>query len=179
MAKTKMTLRYAKIVSKGLIEALSPYCVRIEEAGSIRREKAMIGDIELVAIPKPHRDMLGFEVGLDVDHELNYVDWSKFGKITLDGNKQKKIVLTDGTNVDLFIVTPPAQWGVIFMLRTGSAEFSHRMVTTKQHGGLMPSNLRSHEGAIRKGDTIIETPEEQDLFKILGVDYIEPKLRVK
>jgi DNA polymerase/3'-5' exonuclease PolX len=57
-----------------IVEALRPYCERIEIAGSLRREKPMVGDIEIVAIPRRPVDLFGepvsmFVLGADgVDH---------------------------------------------------------------------------------------------------------------
>ena len=111
------------------------------------------------------------------------MDWFELGILTKNGNKYKQVELKDGINLDLFIVTPPAQWGVQFMIRTGSAEFSHRFVTIKHQGGLLPSYLRVKDGAIwhiGKGvSRMIETPEEADVFKVLGINYIEPEKRIE
>lgn len=50
-----MNLDYAKQIAEALIEELRPYCERISIAGSIRRGKQEVKDIEIVAVPKPNR----------------------------------------------------------------------------------------------------------------------------
>ena len=100
------------------------------------------------------------------------------GKLALNGHKQKKIILPGDVQIDLFIVTPPAQWGVIFLLRTGSDKFSHRFVTHKSFGGCMPAAYRMQDGAIWCGNRMIETPDERDLFKLFNMRYIPPVERV-
>ena len=47
-----MPLAFATTLAKKLVDELAPYCQRIEIAGSVRRQSAEVGDIELVAIPK-------------------------------------------------------------------------------------------------------------------------------
>lgn len=173
--KTKLPIIQAATLAQDIAMRLLPYCERLEIAGSIRRGKAEIGDIELIAIPKYSEvDLFG---NLSDNHELDLLDWSKFGRYVIGAHKYKQIDLPEGITLDLFIVTPPAQWGVQFMIRTGSAEFSHKMVTPRSQGGFMPSNYRVKDGAIWSHNHIIETPEEIDVFNLYGMSYIEPKAR--
>lgn len=39
-------------IAEGLVCEFGPYCERVEIAGSIRRGKAEVGDIEIVAVPR-------------------------------------------------------------------------------------------------------------------------------
>ena len=57
--KIKRTLAEAQEVADALIAELSRYCERIEIAGSLRRGKAEVGDLELVAVPKWELDFFG------------------------------------------------------------------------------------------------------------------------
>lgn len=95
-----------------------------------------------------------------------------------------------GIMVDLFMPTPET-WGAIATIRTGSAEFSQRLVTSwvkKSRGGHV------HKGRIHLpwqiGEPVaartssnvplgpaLDTPEERDFFAALGVDWVEPENR--
>ena len=175
MSKQKIPLETAKEIAERVIEKLAPLCERIEIAGSIRRQKEEVGDIEIVAIPRPVSDLFGNPT---TDHMLDLFDYSTIGRLEMGGHKYKKIVLTEGPQLDLFIVTPPAQWGVLFLIRTGPAEYSHTIVTTKMHGGLLPSHMHVKDGAIWINDLIpLETPEEADVYNLLGIPYVEPEAR--
>ena len=57
-----MELQKAYKIAQQLVHVLKPHCARIEIAGSIRRMKAQVGDIEIVCIPKPYETGL-FESG--------------------------------------------------------------------------------------------------------------------
>lgn len=46
-----MQLAQAKTIAEGLVEAFKPYCRRVQIAGSIRRERPEVKDIEIVAVP--------------------------------------------------------------------------------------------------------------------------------
>jgi len=172
--KQRIPLIQAEHLANQIVERLRPYCTRIEIAGSIRRGKPEIGDIEIVAQPQFVRDMFG---NPSDDHELNFSDWSEFGYIVKNGPKYKQIVLNEGINLDLFIVTPPAQWGVMFLIRTGPAEYSHKFVSSKLIGGMLPSYMKVKDGAIWSHDRIIETPEEIDVYNLIGKKYVTPELR--
>jgi len=171
--KHKIPLEEASPIISRLIGDLLPHCIKLAVAGSARRRKPEIGDIELVALPAPALDMFGLENG----NQLETLDWSTFGSVIKNGPKYKQIALPEGLNLDLFIVTPPAQWGVQFLIRTGPAEFSHKLVTSRMYGGLLPSYLKVKDGAIWSRNHIIPTPEEQDVFDLLGIPYIEPENR--
>lgn len=45
-------LAHAQTIARELISLLNPFCDRIGVAGSVRRKKSIVKDIELVIIPK-------------------------------------------------------------------------------------------------------------------------------
>lgn len=169
--KTKFPLPEAERIARGMAGSLSPFCVRVEVAGSIRRKAAEVGDIEIVCIPKYEKDMFGDETNVS---RLEGIDWSIYGTVIANGPRMKKIFLRQGIQLDLFIVMPPAQFGYIFLLRTGPADYSHRIVTPRNKRGLLPSHLVCDEGAIWSHGDICPTPEESDVFRLLSLPYVEP-----
>jgi DNA polymerase/3'-5' exonuclease PolX len=160
-----MELERARAIAEKLVEKLSPYCERIEIAGSIRREKAEVGDIEIVAIPNDFADAM----------LLSVLPGASFVK---EGSRYKQIALPEGIDLDLFLVRPPAQWGVIFLLRTGPAEFSHQAVTRKCFfRGLLPSDCVVADGQVWRHGKLIPMPEEEDFLKLLGLPGLAPQER--
>ncbi len=74
---------------------LAPHCERIEIAGSIRRKKPDVGDIEIVAIPKPYNIGL-FESGIATIVK----QWEKVkGELPC---KYTQRILPEGIKLDLF-----------------------------------------------------------------------------
>ena len=169
----KTALETAEIV----VRQLRPMCERIEIAGSLRRKKADVGDIELVCIPRPSADLLGdlyiSDSGIMLALSKMGISWLMIKK---NGQHFKQLIFK-GISIDLFLTTT-AQWGIIFMIRTGSADFSHRMVTPRSQGGLMPSNLRVKDGLLWEDENCLQTPEEEDVFRIFGMNWIEPENRI-
>ena len=96
------------------------------------------------------------------------------------GEKLKRVVFRGQAGelpLDLFAVTPPAQWGVILAIRTGPGAFSTRLVTQRRYGGGMPEGYRVRDGALWDGERLVETPEEADLFAALGLPWLPPERR--
>ncbi|MCC6457844.1 MAG: hypothetical protein IT328_23005 [Caldilineaceae bacterium] len=172
---------YAQVmhVASGLVEQLRPACHRIEIAGSLRRKRPMVGDIEIVAIPRMDVDLFGTPLDTtELDHLLAQcpVDIHKNGK------KYKQFTyfapLGYTYKADLFLQPDPATWGVNFLLRTGSADFSRRMVTSKAYGGLKPNDLEVRDGRVWDDGHALHTPEEIYIFEYWGMTYLEPENRV-
>ena len=171
-----MLYKNALPLAQQLLELLHPECQRIEIAGSVRRQKPDVGDIELVAIPKmvPSGDLFGTPVSA-----LSGYDFTRLGKVLKHGQRYVQIALHQQINLDLFLVLPPATWGVIFTLRTGPDTFSRSCVTPRSKRGLLPSYLQVKDGAVRHASTgeVIPTPEEKDFFRVLEMQWIPPDKR--
>ena len=164
---------------------IQKYCDVIKIAGSLRRKCEMCGDIELVVVPKFRKEtpLFGEPVLLS---ELEGCDLSKLGTILKSGEKYKQIALkTDrGTvNCEIFVVTPPAQFGVIYVIRTGGANFSHQVVTQKSKGGLLPDDMQVKDGLLWKFNKTKEeyepliTATEEVFFMQTKIKYVVPENR--
>lgn len=171
-----MRLETAKEVTSVLIDLLGSSCSRVEVAGSVRRESPEVWDIELVAIPAyTPFDQLNFAL----DRAQNILapgPPSKGMKKPPSGDRYKRLVhLPTETQVDLFIVRPPADWGVIFTLRTGPASFSHFLVTLALMQGKKVEDGQLWELTPQRRR--IDCPEEADFFRALGYKLIPPNER--
>lgn len=160
-------------LAQEVIARFRPACQRIEIAGSLRREKPDVGDIEIVCIPNWNVDLYG-EKWPDVERITNILFASGF-QVFKSGDHYKQFTIGP-CMVDLFITTPEC-WGVIFAIRTGPADFSRRLVTPKFHGGFMPGNMRIQNGRVLRSGELLDTPEEEDLFRVYEMEYIQPKDR--
>jgi len=182
-------LAQAQEIAQKYIQVLSPYTTRIEIAGSVRRCKDVVHDIEFVAVPitEESRDMFGSVISTSsiLDAEANRLAASLGAILKQNGPKKKKFGLMEGLDLELYLVTPPAQWGVIMALRTGPWQYSNQLVTAKKwmtkegRPGLLPSWLKSEDGCLvhRETGTEYPTPEEADFFKICELEYVHPRDR--
>ncbi len=190
---TRLPLVEARRIAHDLANLLRPACERIAIAGSIRREKADIGDVEIVAIPKIREQYVASAdmFGAPATETMNLLDEMSAG-LLLRGIFQKRLNklgrgawgidlkwgVYQGFNIDLYSTTAD-QWACTLAIRTGSAEFSHHLVTPRSQGGFCPSNLEVKGWRVRRRDTheLLETPEEADLFAALGMLCPDPWLR--
>lgn len=175
--KEKRPYQQVMAMASALIERLRPTCERIEVAGSLRRGKSMVGDIEIVAIPRVIPNLLGEPSGqTELDALLS--GWPV--TMTKNGAKYKQFTIT-GTSgasyqVDLFL-PDMATWAVVYMIRTGSSEFSRRMVTARSQAGYRPDHLRVEAGRVWQNGRALDVPDERDLFDLWGMGYVEPNSR--
>ena len=156
-----MELEKAKKIAKVCVAWLELFCSRIEIAGSIRREKPEVKDIEIVCIPS---DIKRFT---DVVNSWGKVKGEPTGKYT-------QRILPSGIKLDLFMANE-RNWGLIYAIRTGSAEFSHKVLAR----GWVKAGYKSINGMLTKNGKEIECREEEDLFKLIDIPYIEPQKREK
>ena len=148
-----------------VVEQLKPHCERIKIAGSLRRKKSEVGDIEIVAIPKPYSTGL-FQSGIAT--VVN--QWEKIkGELPC---KYTQRVLPSGIKLDLFFAEE-GNWGLIFAMRTGSADYSHHVLAKRW----VQLGYKSIDGYLNEQGQVIELKEEKDLFKLLWIEYVEPEDR--
>lgn len=185
-----MFIRDAKAIAERLVSQMSPFCHRVQVAGSIRRGRQEVKDVEIVAVPEWGESGLG--LFLDGGEKINLLlqwafdaestgvlTWIKPGTQEVipwepkrDG-KYWRALLCEGIKLDLFLTTEE-QWGLIYLIRTGSAEFSQGVMTYVKH----QTRYRIKDGALwdREGQ-VLATPEEEDVFRLLRLDYVEPRER--
>lgn len=212
MTATKQSITYtrAESVAADIMALLWPFCERLEVAGSIRRRKHLVSDIELVV--EPHIRTVAFDLFGTPMETVNMVD-ARARELLADGTLEHRLDknarpafgerykrlrhVATGIPLDLFSVLPPAQFGVIVTIRTGSREFSEHLVTSRLIGGALPSYMLVRDGCLyrhingadlpvgkeqRKGYPAgwlveIPTPTEASFFEAIGVDWVEPERR--
>lgn len=144
---------------------LAPHCERIEIAGSIRRKKQIIGDIEIVAIPLP------YEIGLFESGIAKVVNQLKKNKRRAPVQVHSA-VLPEGIKLDLFFAEK-GNWGLIYAIRTGSAEYSHQVLASTWS----KQGYESKNGYLTKNGKEIAILEEEHLFQLLNLPFVKPEKR--
>lgn len=173
-ATNKLTYASAFTIAQTLYGRLLPFCERIEVAGSVRRRKAQIGDIELVAIPRGNQLHRALDERLS-DGRIRHTDPKRWGE-KWRAFQMDVPGIPWAVKADVFIVTPET-WGVQLMIRTGSGVFSRNMVAAQSIGGFMPDGFKVQDGRLWRNGELLETPEEVDVFRAYGLDYVQPEDR--
>jgi len=134
---------------------------RLEIAGSLRRKKELIGDIDILAISKKPEKIM------DVFTSLKDIK-----RILAKGRTKSSIVLKNNLQVDIRVVEPTS-FGSALHYFTGSKEHNVAIRDLAKRKG-----LKINEYGIYKGKKAIGGKEEIDVFKSVGIkQYIEPELR--
>lgn len=186
-----MFIREAKAIADGLIAQMAPYCERIEIAGSIRRGRQEVKDIELVAVPNWEDAQTGlFADTHSAVNKLHHwataaaaggiVRWLKPGTHEIidwplkPGGRYWRGLIHERIKLDLFLTTGQ-NFGLIYLIRTGCAEFSQGVMTH----ALRATNFRVQAGALleKASGRVQQTPDERAVFGLLGLAYVEPAAR--
>jgi len=173
-----MELKEAKKIADKIIADLSPYCEEgyCKVAGSVRREKPFIEhDIEMVCIPKLIQvpDGLFTKIPARMDGFINYLNSFPKAKGDAVVGKQIQRILPCGLQLDLYIADK-VNWGYIYAIRTGSADFSHNILAK----GWKARHFYGEKGYLHNpGGSVHPVPDEEYFFKLLGMEWIEPRFR--
>lgn len=134
--------------------------VRLEVAGSVRRRRETIGDLDLLA---------AIERGSDLAER--FVGYPDFARILAHGTTRCAGELRRGLQVDLRIV-PPDSFGAALYYFTGakSHTIAVRAIARKR-------NLKINEYGVYRGSRRIAGATEEEVFATVGLPYIEPELR--
>ena len=154
-----MKLEQAQKLAEQIIEQIHPFCERIEVAGSLRRKKSEVRDIDIVLIPEP---LLWHRIIATLQRSMN-------AKVLKRGDRIAQLTIK-GVNVDLYSATEQT-WGALILIRTGSN--AHNIKLSKR--ALSMGLKLSHKGLIKDGKIIAST--EKEIFEALGLSYVEPEER--
>jgi DNA polymerase/3'-5' exonuclease PolX len=174
----KIDLSEARIIADKILNHISPAMSRIEIAGSIRREKPVVGDIELVAIVADQEKLIKMigDIGQTIKPGVpGLVPWSP-----KPDAKYIRVRLNEEMNLDLFVARPE-NWGGLYLMRTGSAAGADG----NAFNGFVPgifSRFKKLSGGGRMTDVMPTMPdgtqlpvyEEQDFFDLLEMDFVPP-----
>lgn len=151
-----MELKQARALAQEIVDQLAPCCERIEVAGSIRRQRPLPRDIDIVLIPRSQGELASVLQSL--------------GESRLGGQKLAERVYK-GVQVDLYFATPEI-WHTLLLIRTGSKAHNIKLTTlAKKEGWHLYASGRwlfNEKGERIAGDT------ERSFFEALSLPYAEP-----
>jgi DNA polymerase (family X) len=149
--------------------ALQPLCKRIEVAGSVRRQRPEVNDIDFVV--------------LDADPVKFRERACLNGTVVKDGDDILIVRLRDGLQVDFYFAhgpkkelleTVPGNWGSVMLCRTGSKEHNVHLAKTALACGY---KWRTMVGIVDSAGNVLASETEEAIFSALSLPYIEPERR--
>ncbi|HKV54833.1 MAG TPA: DNA polymerase/3'-5' exonuclease PolX [Candidatus Binataceae bacterium] len=133
---------------------------RIEVAGSFRRRRETVGDLDIVAASD--------NAGAVIERFLAFPG---IIRILGSGETRASVVLSDDLQVDLRAV-PRASWGAALIYFTGSQAHCVHIRRIAQNRGLL-----LNEYGLYRGEDSIAGAEEEEVYRGLGLPWIAPELR--
>lgn len=163
---TRMLLPFATEIAEKVVSYMKtcPDVKAIEPLGSLRREKATIGDVDIaVATEKPEK-VIDF-----------FVKYPYKSRIIEKGPTSSSLLTTGGTQVDL-LTQPAKSWGSLLQHFTGSKHHNVHLRDYALKKGLSLSeygikHLQSKDEERKTYDT------EEKFYNALGMDWIPPEMR--
>ena len=159
----RMTLDVARGLALRWLDWLrtQPGVSEAEAAGSLRRWKTTVGDLDLVAAASdPVAVMEAFTTHPDVRTVLG------------TGPNKSSIEMKNGVNVQLWI-QPPENWGSLLLFVTGSKDHNVRIRELAQKKGLS----LSERGFLREDGTEQACATEAEVYSALGMEWLTPEMR--
>lgn len=164
---SRIPLTVALKVAENIVMELKAtgLCDRIEIAGSVRRRKETIGDIDiLVSSKKPEKVMDVFCAYALVERVL--------GK----GETKSSVQLSAGVNADLRVVDEKV-FGAALHYFTGSKEHNVAVRSLGIKKGMTINEYGVHKGTAEKKGKLLASRTEEDVYKAVGLAYVPPVLR--
>jgi len=161
---SRQLIHDADALVAGLVQRLRdvPGVRRIEPAGSLRRRRPTIGDLDLLAAVDDPAAVISVLDGLP-----------EVEKVISAGTDKSSIILRDGPRVDLMVCAPPA-WGTHLVHFTGSKDhnIALRGIALDRGWSLSEKGFK----VIDTGELLLDA-EEADVYERLGLPWVPPELR--
>ena len=161
-SKGRMNLGTAFPIARRVVEALrrETGSRRIEWAGSLRRMKESIGDIDILATGPRREEIL-----------RTFTLLPEVREVLASGETKASVIVEGGVQIDLRVVEEDS-FGAALQYFTGSKEHNIRL-----RGIAKTKGIKINEYGVFKGPKKIGGREERDVYVSLGLEWIEPELR--
>lgn len=152
----KMKLAQADRLTVKIEKELAPYADFIKVVGSVRRRVPTVGDIEFVVLPRDLEELLGVltEEGFH-------------------GGERKQMGTVGGMPIEIYIAHDPKELGALVLHTTGDFTMNIAMRMKAKKRGLKLNQY----GIWRGAKAVLQSDDEVEFFKFLGIRYHEPEER--
>jgi len=139
----------------------------ISPAGSLRRMKETIGDIDILVVPKDSK-------AATVKKIMNYfTSLPEVSRVLAKGETKSAVILKNGMQSDIRVL-PDKSYGAALQYFTGNIDHN-----VKLRGIAIKKGLKLSEYGLfdRKTNRFVAGSSEEEVYRKLGLKYIEPELR--
>ncbi|MCX6071903.1 MAG: DNA polymerase/3'-5' exonuclease PolX [Chloroflexi bacterium] len=160
---SRVSIARARPVAESLLERLRflPGVAAAEAAGSLRRCRETVGDIDLLVAARRPQDVI-----------RAFLSFDDISRVRGQGDTKASVEMASGLAVQLW-VHPPEHFGTALQYATGSQAHNVRLRELAQSKGL---SLSEH-GFKQANGSIRECDDEVEVYRLLGLPWIPPELR--
>ncbi len=141
----------------------------VQAAGSLRRSKETVGDLDLL-VTMPESRNKPRDVAAVSDHILAF---PAIEQVLARGENKVSFILSSGMQVDVRLL-PPSEAGAALLYFTGSKEHN---VTLRSRALKMGFTLNEYALSRLKDEKPVASRTEEDIYRKLGLAWIPPELR--
>jgi DNA polymerase (family 10) len=158
----RVPLAHAFAVAQEIIEGIrkAGHVDRIEMAGSYRRSRETVGDLD-VLVTSDH----------PVDVITNFTKLPGVTEIRLQGDTRSTVMFRDGLQIDLRVVEP-ASFGAAWQYFTGNKDHNVHLRSIARDRG-----LKINEYGIYRGEERLGGATEEEVYDVLGMPWMPPEIR--
>jgi len=138
----------------------SGFTKQVVPAGSIRRMKETIGDVDILATSKNPKKLIEY-----------FISKVPYNKLWGKGPTKVSVHTLHGFDIDVRVL-PEEVFGAGLQYFTGSKEHNVKLRTLAIQKGYKLS-----EYGLVKGKKRVACKTEEEVYKVLGMEYIEPEMR--
>ena len=133
---------------------------RIEAAGSLRRRRETVRDIDILVVSDKPQDVMDAFAGLP-----------QVKDVQAKGETKSSILTSDDIQIDCRVVDKKS-FGAALLYFTGSKNFNIKLRLIAQKAG-----LKINEYGVFRGEKFLAGKTEEEIFKLYKMAYVEPELR--
>ena len=161
----RLLLPEAEEIAEGMVSYLGEKAAldRVEIAGSYRRRKETVGDLDILAVPG---------TDADADEIMNlFTSHEDVERVSMKGETRSSVVLRSEVHIDLRLLDA-GSYGSAMQYFTGSKEHNIAVRRIAQEQGLKVS-----EYGLFRGEINVAGAEESAMYEALGLTWVPPELR--
>jgi DNA polymerase (family X) len=159
----RLPLPEAQLLADELIDALKATAAPVDRlvfAGSLRRRKETVGDLDILATSTDPKKVMERFTHMDLVEEVR-----------LSGDTKSTVLLRGGFQVDLRVV-PANAFGAALQYFTGSKDHNVHLRSLANQKG-----LKINEYGLTRDEKLVPAPTEEEVYAAVGLPWIPPEMR--
>jgi len=156
-----------------ILGEIGPFCLKAEVAGSIRRRRGVVNDVDIVVLPRPGKTDSWLSIIKTVRSGFDASTVKQGDKLAVLNVPFASKSGQSYVQVDLYRAEPET-WGILLLVRTGSKEHNVKLCNLAISKGL---RLKYSVGLTDQRGLVVAGRTEEEVFAALGLPFIPPSER--